>query len=52
MHGQGTFKWASGQMYHGEFASDKRHGYGTLISNDGSRQSGDWKNGVFVAERK
>jgi hypothetical protein len=28
MHGKGTFKWADGRSYVGEYKDDKKHGYG------------------------
>lgn len=28
MHGKGTYKWLDGRMYHGEYANDKKHGFG------------------------
>ena len=30
MHGQGTFTWACGRKYHGDYVDDKKHGYGTF----------------------
>lgn len=45
-HGQGVFKWASGDYYQGLFEDDKRHGYGEMYWNDGSIYKGHWNYGV------
>jgi hypothetical protein len=48
MHGQGTYKWPSGNIYEGEWVGDKRNGRGTQKSNDGKiLKAGNWKNDVF-----
>jgi hypothetical protein len=44
-HGRGTYKWADGQMYDGEWNLGKQHGNGVHISLDGCRRHGVWKNG-------
>ena len=33
MHGAGTFKYASGDFYQGDFRNGMRHGYGELVSS-------------------
>lgn len=38
--GYGTFLWASGHKYQGEFAERKRHGYGVQVWPDGSKYEG------------
>ena len=48
-HGFGTYQWASGNVYKGEFVSDQREGYGEMYWIDGSVYKGMWKGGI-VAE--
>ena len=35
-------------MYVGEWKSDKKHGKGTKIEANGSKQSGEWKDGEYI----
>lgn len=44
--GKGSFKWASGLSYSGEFKEDKREGYGKLSWPDGSSYEGYFHNDV------
>jgi hypothetical protein len=44
-NGQGTFTWADGRKYIGEYKDDKRHGQGTLIFSNGDKYVGEWKKG-------
>jgi hypothetical protein len=44
--GQGIFKWASGNVYEGEFKDDERHGKGKMTWTDGSNYEGDWFRGI------
>ena len=41
-HGEGTFTWASGNVYEGSWASGKRQGSGTFTWASGTRYVGDW----------
>lgn len=41
-HGQGQFKWESGNMYKGSYYQDQRHGYGELFWVDGTVYKGEW----------
>ena len=43
--GHGTFVWADGRKYIGEWKAGKQHGVGTYISKDGVPKEGYWKNG-------
>jgi len=45
MHGKGTFTWADGRKYVGEYIDDKKQGYGEFIWPDGRSYKGDWFNG-------
>jgi 1-phosphatidylinositol-4-phosphate 5-kinase len=45
-HGLGEYRWASGNLYKGEYKFDKRDGYGQMKWADGSSFEGNWKNGV------
>jgi hypothetical protein len=43
--GQGTYRYASGAKYVGEFANGKGEGIGICYWKDGSRYDGEWKAG-------
>lgn len=43
-HGKGISKYASGEVYDGEFKDDKRHGKGIYKYPSGSVYDGDWNN--------
>ena len=55
MEGIGTYYWADGRKYQGEYKEDKEHGYGICIWPDGSKYSGGWyagqKHGLGVYRR-
>ena len=40
MHGQGTYTFASGERYVGEYKDDKRNGNGTHTFANGNRYEG------------
>jgi len=44
--GKGKYYFDEG-MYEGHFVSDKFHGEGIMIMNDGRTIRGDWKNGLL-----
>jgi len=44
----GTYTFANGDRYVGEYRDDKRNGQGTLIWSDGTRAAGIWSNDIFV----
>jgi len=46
--GQGTYIYASGDKYNGEFKESKMHGQGTFITTDGSTYAGEFKDGKLV----
>lgn len=47
---QGVIKWASGDMYEGDFKDGMLDGQGTLTCKDGNRYKGDWhKNMVSIS---
>ena len=48
INGHGTFTYASGDEYVGEWRDGKRNGQGTLIWADGTVEKGIWENGKFV----
>ena len=54
MHGQGTFRYATGAKYQGQFQNNSYHGYGTYTFVDGSVYQGNFANnqphgsGVFT----
>jgi hypothetical protein len=43
-NGKGTYIFASGMRYEGEWKNGKRDGQGTLTYSDGSQYTGNWKN--------
>jgi len=47
-HGQGTFTWASGSKYVGEWMDDKKHGQGTYTLANGEVTEELWKEGEFI----
>jgi len=42
-HGHGTFEWASGAVYAGEWVCDLRHGKGTYSYRNGIVYTGTWQ---------
>lgn len=46
-NGYGTYKFASGDVYVGNFKSNTYNGYGTYTFADGQKYTGEWKNGLF-----
>ena len=50
MYGQGTYTFASGDKYAGEYKEDKRHGQGTYTFVGGRKEVGYFMNGDFVPE--
>jgi len=47
-NGYGTYAFASGNKYVGEFKDGKLHGQGTKTFADGRVNNGIWKNGELV----
>jgi len=45
IHGQGSFTFANGDNYLGEFKNDKRDGYGVYTNAKGDKYEGEWRNG-------
>ena len=46
--GQGTYIWADGARYDGNWHNGLRDGYGTMYYPDGTVVQGDWKEDVYV----
>jgi hypothetical protein len=44
MHGLGTFVFANGNRYEGDFKDDTKSGFGTLHYANGEEYSGGWLN--------
>jgi hypothetical protein len=47
---QGTFTFANGDKYVGEWKDDKQHGQGTYTFADGGKLVGEWKDGKQTQE--
>ena len=45
MHGRGSYIWADGRKYEGEYVNDKKDGYGVYTWADGRKYQGFWANG-------
>lgn len=43
-HGKGTYRYATGSVYTGEFHDGKRHGRGTLKTADGETYDVTYEN--------
>jgi len=43
-HGLGTYTWANGDKYAGEWKNDRRQGQGTYTWDDGTTKTGIWVN--------
>lgn len=41
-HGIGSYRWADGRRYVGEWVNSKRNGKGKIIGVDGSEREGIW----------
>lgn len=51
MHGEGTYKWLDGRMYHGQYKNDKKNGFGVYVWADGRAYIGNWTDGKQDDER-
>jgi hypothetical protein len=47
-NGQGTYTFADGDKYVGQWKDNKRNGQGTFTGYDGSKIVGEWKNDKFL----
>lgn len=43
-HGFGSYQWADGRKYIGQWANSKRNGKGKIIGVDGTEKQGIWEN--------
>ena len=51
-NGYGTYIWADGAIYVGEFKDNKRHGLGTYIWADGTKYVGEFKDGKLIKSKE
>ena len=49
-HGKGTMKYASGDVYEGEYKDDKKHGRGKQVWPNGDIYDGQWLNNYAHGE--
>ena len=49
IHGKGTFSYASGGVYDGEYKEGQKHGKGTYTWKDGTKFVGEWFRGKRVS---
>ncbi len=42
----GVYKWASGEVFEGEYKDDKKNGHGILKYADGNVYDGFWKDNL------
>ena len=47
-NGYGTYTFANGDKYVGEWKDGKQHGQGTFTGTDGTVMKGIWENGELV----
>ena len=47
-HGHGTYTYADGSVYVGEFKDDFFHGHGTYTYSDGRVETGTFKDNKFI----
>ena len=47
MHGYGTYTYANGNKYEGEWIASKRHGKGTMLYKDRSKYEGYFEKGHY-----
>ncbi len=50
IHGRGTYFWANGQRYEGDWVNDRRHGQGVLYYPTGDQVHGNWANGRLAGK--
>ena len=48
MQGKGEYHWNDGRVYKGQWENEKRNGHGTLTYPDGTKKTGEWKDGKFL----
>ena len=46
----GTYTYADGDKYVGEWKDDKYHGQGTYTSPSGGKYVGEWKDGEYIPD--
>jgi hypothetical protein len=46
-NGYGTYVWANGDKYIGDWSNSKMHGSGTYYFSNGDKYTGSWKDGMF-----
>jgi len=47
-NGYGTYTWADGSKYVGEYKDGLEHGQGTYTGSDGTVDKGIWKNNKLI----
>ena len=49
--GQGRCEYSAGGWYEGEYLMNRKHGHGVMLSGDGSRYEGQFKDGKKSEEK-
>jgi hypothetical protein len=50
MHGEGTYKFTSGNVFTGNWNKGTMHGLGKMVYSDGSTYEGNWHNNLMHGE--
>ncbi len=51
-HGNGVLKVIGKYTYYGQWNGNARTGYGVLVTEDGTKEEGEWHNGTLIAVAK